>query len=249
MSKGQLARAGKIRPLKRESGTDIQHLARAGPNCRRAKDVRSGKQTRVQFLLADDKSPPGLAEQFRQLGCRRWWWSASRHTCDDDEQNAATGELTVLLDGGRIRRLLGPAHGVSILLQLDPRLLARQPRRLGRFPQRMFLLPLLDRPIPHLGRDAVRLAAAKGVQTRADEERDEVVDRDVSRGGEEDRMRDAEMKLEERDQRDDRLRLARPRWLFSDASSAQQQANESERERTPWIKLSLSPSAIAIALV
>jgi hypothetical protein len=114
-------------------------------------------------------------------------------------------------------------------------------------------LPLLDRPIPRLGRNAVRLAAAEGVQARADEERDEVVDRDVSRGGEEDRMRDAEMKLEERDQRHDRLRLARPRWLFSDESVghtfSKQQVNGSERERTPWIKLSLSPSAIAIALV
>lgn len=68
-------------------------------------------------------------------------------------------------------------HSLSKLQHPPPRLLALLPRRFHPPPQRMPLLPLLNRPFLRLRvTNLAGFPAAEGVQTRADKEREEVVD-------------------------------------------------------------------------
>ena len=105
---------------------------------------------------------------------------------------------------------LRPNHGRSFLPlePVLPILLRRLPRLLDFGPQRVPLASLLDRPLLELWADFLCFAAAERVQAGVDEEGEEVVDRDVRWGGEEDLLRDAEVGFEEVDDGDDRLGFA-----------------------------------------
>lgn len=73
----------------------------------------------------------------------------------------------------------------------------------------MTLSALLDSPLLEVWLDAIGASESERVEAGSDGEREKVVGRDVGRAREEDRRRDAEVRLEERDDRHDRLRLAR----------------------------------------
>lgn len=109
----------------------------------------------------------------------------------------------------------------------------------------MALASRVNRPPVQILARLLELTESQRVEVALDEECEEMVDGNVRRRDEEDRLRDAEVGLEKVDDGDDRCGLARPRRL----DTGQHRSRRRRDRRTPWMRLRFWPSAIATALV